>query len=294
MNDPRRIRCPAKINLYLKVEEKRSDGFHNIRTIMQAVDLYDEILVEDRSRDISLECDRPGLPVDSSNLCWKAADLLLRRTQTKRGIHISLKKRVPISAGLGGGSTDAAGVLILLNRFLRLGLSDDDLRQLAAELGSDVPFFIKGGTALCTGRGEIVDPIENAYACPYVLITPPIKVPTADVYDSLVNGGESPGDKERIILRAISSQDATQLARNLYNRMQENSSSYMREVEKLKSLLLKYGALGACMSGSGPTIFGIASSLSEAEEIIGAVSKKVSKKVFLHYGMTNAVPTIVS
>jgi 4-diphosphocytidyl-2-C-methyl-D-erythritol kinase len=287
MNIHHEVGCPAKINLFLEVGEKRADGFHEVRTVIQTLDLYDAISVEEKPGGISLECDHPELPVDFRNLCWRAADLLRREAQSKRGAHIRIKKRIPIAAGLGGGSSDAAGVLILCNKLWKLGLSNARLRRLAAMIGSDVPFFIEGGTALCTGRGEKVSPIEKASSYPFILVTPPVGVSTADIYRSMNGGGVLLHEREQRLIHAVVSVDSLRVARHLYNRLEDSNAPHMNVVRGLKSLLVKHGALGASMSGSGPSVFGIAKGMPEAKRIRREVGREVGNDYFLHCGMTN-------
>jgi len=284
---PLAIRCPAKVNLYLDVQGKRSDGYHEIRTVLQTVDLYDELTIEEHSREISVECDHAGLPTDERNLCWRAADALRRAAGVQRGVRIHLVKRIPIAAGLGGGSSDAAGVLLGLREMWAPGLSPDELNVIAAQIGSDVPFFLNGGTAFCTGRGEVVRALPEASSYAIILITPPLAVATPEVYASLDPLGDPAPVREEDFLRVIASGEPRKLGRGLYNRLEASHGRHMGEVKKLKLFLMGHGALGASMSGSGPSVFGITENLDDAERIGREIRQETGTGNFVHAGMTN-------
>ena len=177
------LKAPAKINLYLRVLGKRNDGYHQIETLMQAIDIYDEITLE-RSDTIEITCDDPSLPLDESNLAFKAASALQDRFYFP-GVKIDLKKRIPSGAGLGGGSSDAAFVLRGLCRLYGLFPTPEEILEIAAGIGSDVPFFLSGGQAQVTGRGEIVRSIHLPNHYDIVVIIPPITTSTAEVYSDL-------------------------------------------------------------------------------------------------------------
>jgi len=182
------LRAPCKVNLTLEVLGKRPDGYYEIRTVMQAVDLCDELEFVRLARPrVTLSCDRPGLPIDEDNLVVRAARLLQDRCGARAGVAVRLRKRVPIGGGLGGGSSDAAVTLLALNDLWGLGLSLEELRPLAAELGSDVPFFLWGGRALCEGRGELVTPMDDGPPLHFVLVMPGLHVATGAVYAAAGN-----------------------------------------------------------------------------------------------------------
>jgi 4-diphosphocytidyl-2-C-methyl-D-erythritol kinase len=282
------ISCPAKINLYLDIPGRRPDGYHDIVTVMQAIDLYDELLLEARGGgEITMECDAAGLPVDRRNLCVRAAEAMRRLAAPGGGVRIALKKRIPIAAGLGGGSSDAAGVILGLNRLWEMGLGQAALEEISAGLGSDVPFFISGGTARCTGRGESISPLPGAPRLAYVLVTPPIAVSTAGVYAALDAGGKAKAPDEAGFLRAIELGDPRRVSRRLYNRLEDAPGPHRGEVDRLKALLLARGALGACMSGSGSSVFGLAADIEAARRLARAIGGEIGKGAFLHFGLTN-------
>ena len=282
------VLCPAKINLYLDVRRKRPDGFHEIRTVMQAIDLYDALSIDEQGESISVSCDLPALPVDSRNLCWRAADEMRRHARCGGGVRITLAKKIPVAAGLGGGSSDAAGVLRGLNELWGLEMPPAALEKIGARLGSDVPFFIRGGTALCTGRGDNVTVLEEAVSYPYVLVTPPIAVSTAGVYAALDPAVGEPPVGEEEFLNALASGDPVRLSGALYNRLEAGGGPQMREVERLKRALRKHGALGACMSGSGPSVFGIAEDRAAARRLAEAIRRELMDGTVVHCGVTDA------
>jgi 4-diphosphocytidyl-2-C-methyl-D-erythritol kinase len=286
---PIAIHCPAKINLYLDVFGKRQDGYHELRTVMQAIDLCDTIAIDELEESIVVSCDLPSLPVDARNLCWRAADAMRRHVRRRGGIRIALAKRIPVSAGLGGGSSDAAGVLRGLNEIWGCGLPPEELEGIGAGLGSDVPFFIRGGAALCAGRGERVIAIKDAPSYAYVLVTPPIAVPTAGVYAGLASAMSRPPLGEDDFLSAFASGDPVRLSGALYNRLEASVGPHTREVTRLKEALRRHGALGACMSGSGPSVFGIAMDGDAARLLAEKIRPELADGTFLHFGATAVV-----
>ena len=180
-----RIRAHAKINLFLDVLYKRPDGYHEIETVFQSIGLSDEIILKKLPKDIKIKCEHPQVPLDESNLAYRTAKLLFESSELSAGVEITIKKRIPISAGLGGGSADAAGVLVGLNQLFELGYEREQLMQLGAKLGADVPFCILGGTALGQGIGEILTPLPPIGRTWLVLVNPGFMVSTAWVYQNL-------------------------------------------------------------------------------------------------------------
>lgn len=246
----------AKINLILDVVGKRPDGYHEIRTVMQSVSLCDTITFSEKShRQISLECNVAELPVDAGNLAWQAASLIQEEYGVAKGVHINLNKRIPVAAGLGGGSSNAAAVLRGLVRFWGLAPKEGELRALAAKLGSDVPFCLSGGTALGTGRGEIVTMLPS---CPHfyvVLANPGFPVSTASVYQNL----RFEGNKEKLdidgMIAAIGKAEQNGILERLANALEPSTFSLYPLVEELKAKMGQEGS--ALMCGSGATVFAL-------------------------------------
>ena len=298
MSDSLNILCPAKVNLFLKVIGKRSDGYHEIRSLMQPVELFDEIILTVSEGDgITLECDVPSIPSGEENLAWKAAVLFLNETGIKRAVSIVLKKRIPPGGGLGGGSSDAAGILTGLNTILRAGLSEERLKAMAAGLGSDVPFFILRGPAFAYGRGEILERVTLPRLY-YVLVNPGLHISTAWAYGNLdltkktkdniliVSKGLA-GSKEKVPPFCKGGLGGIEIAGLLENDLDGAVLGKYPVIAVLKSLLKKAGAKGALMSGSGSTVFGLFFEEREAVEAITRLKGKlpVGCEVFLAAGI---------
>ncbi len=252
---------PAKINLWLEVIRKREDGYHDISSLMLPVSVFDTMQLDVRPGDgtISIDCDRPEIPSDDRNLAWRAARLYLESSGKKAGIHINLEKHIPSAAGLGGGSSDAGGVLTALNSFFENAVPPGELERLALRLGADVPFFLHAKPALATGVGEKLQFAEGVPNYPLLLIKPPLIVPTGWVYQNLkLTKGTS-----KIKLRSLSAHPR-QIREFVENDLESVTIPRYPVIADLKQWLLAQGALAASMSGSGPTVFGIFSSLQAA------------------------------
>lgn len=261
-------KAPAKINLMLDVLHKRPDGFHEVEMIMTMVDLADRLELSELPRDSIIISSQAGyIPLDEKNLAFQAAKLIKDRYDVKSGVHIHLDKRIPVAAGLAGGSSDAAATLRGLNRLWELGIPAQELLELGAELGSDVPFCITGGTALATGRGEKLTPIESPPQCWVVLAKPPINVSTAEVYGRLRSSNIAAHPSSRLMRKAIEDGDFQGVCDRLGNVLEEVTLKLHPEVQQLKEAMIKLGADGVLMSGSGPTVFGLVSKQSKVARI---------------------------
>jgi len=257
----------AKINLTLDVLGKRADGYHDLASVMQAIALYDTLWL-DVAPDGRLECitDAPELDT-ASNLVLRAADRLRREVnRSELGVRIDLHKEIPVQGGLGGGSSDAASTLIHLNELWELGVSRNRLLQLAAELGSDVPFFIYGGTALIEGRGEYVTPLPVAEPLWLVLAKPAIGVSTPLVFGNLTPEDYSTGSDTNAVVAAIRRQERIPFE-HLTNALQPGVLRTFPEIAELKRQLLEAGAPLVCLCGSGPSLFAPFRRLKEASEV---------------------------
>ncbi|MCE5172420.1 4-(cytidine 5'-diphospho)-2-C-methyl-D-erythritol kinase [Paenibacillus profundus] len=261
-------KAPAKINLLLDVLRKREDGYHDVEMVMTMVDLADRLEMEELPRDTIIISSQAGyIPLDEKNLAFQAAKLIKERYEVKQGVYIHLDKKIPVAAGLAGGSSDAAATLRGLNRLWRLGISDEELQRLGAELGSDVPFCVTGGTAIARGRGEKLETIENPPQCWVVLAKPPINVSTADVYGRLRAQHIQEHPSLARMLQAIQGQDFHTLCESLGNVLEDVTLPMHPEVQQLKETMEKLGAEGVLMSGSGPTVFGLVSKESKIARI---------------------------
>lgn len=248
----------AKINLYLDVLGRLPDGYHLIRSVMQSVTLSDEVAVYPAERTEVICPERPDL-CGEDNLARKAAAIFKSKVEAARNIEvrIEISKRIPIAAGLAGGSADAAAALVGLNRLSGALLSDEDLAEIGALVGMDVPFCIAGGTMLAEGKGERLSPLRSMPSAEIVLVTPPVSLPTARVYSALDELEVGPlGGIDRV-LTALESGDLKELAGALDNRLAIAAVNLVPEIEGVVSSLLSVGALGASVSGSGPTVFGV-------------------------------------
>jgi len=258
-------KAAAKINLSLDVLRKREDGYHEVEMIMTMVDLADRIEMQELPRDTIIISSQAGyIPLDEKNLAFQAARLIKDRYDVKQGVYIHLDKKIPVAAGLAGGSSDAAATLRGLNRLWKLGIPTEELQKLGAELGSDVPFCVTGGTAIARGRGEQLEPIGSPPQCWVVLAKPPINVSTADVYGRLNAGRISHHPSTEEMTTAIREKNFQKVCANLGNVLEEVTLELYPEVRQLKSVMQRLGADGVLMSGSGPTVFGLCAKESKA------------------------------
>jgi len=252
------VRCPAKLNLFLEVLGRRADGYHELDTVMQAVDLYDELLVTPLDGEgVWLSCSEPSLPTDEGNVVVRAALALRERTGCRRGARVALTKRIPMQAGLGGGSSDAAGTLVGLNAAWGLGLTARELGEVAAAVGSDVAFFLGGGTARCTGRGERVEPLDVKGGFHYVLVCPPFGVSTREAYGRLgaLTSGRASAS---ILLGSLAAGSIEEAGLGLFNRLEDATFALRPELRAVKERMAHTGVFaGVCMTGSGSGIFGL-------------------------------------
>ncbi|HTG82414.1 MAG TPA: 4-(cytidine 5'-diphospho)-2-C-methyl-D-erythritol kinase [Geobacteraceae bacterium] len=248
-----RIEAPAKVNYRLDVLGKRPDGYHDLRMIMQRIDLCDVIdIVLTDSPEIRVTCGKAGVPDGPGNIAWRAADTLRQLSDRKPGIDIRIDKRIPVAAGMGGGSSDGAAVLMGVNELLGLGLSDQRLMEIGVTLGADVPFFIFKTTALAEGIGERLSPIGRIPAAWLTIVNPNVHVSTAWVYQNLQL---TTGRDENIIPRLYES--IADVCAILSNDLESVTVKRHPIIAEIKEQLLRAGACGALMSGSGPTVFGL-------------------------------------
>lgn len=264
-------RCYAKVNLILRVLRKRPDGYHDIDSLMQTVDLADRVTLELGGEGLDLTCSDPALGGER-NLAWKAARLLRDAAEVREGLKISIDKGIPVAAGLGGGSTDAAGVLRALA--LHYGLEADGplLAALALDIGSDVPYLLAGGPARVRGRGEIVEPLgpkwrDTLHDLNLVTVTPSVQVRSSWAYRGLRMGLTGRAEHDNILWLDSAIADITSLAGALENDLEAPVSRDFPIVGDIKTKMLELGALGAVMSGSGPTVLAIVESRAQAERM---------------------------
>ena len=266
------LRTAAKVNLALDVLGKRADGYHEISTIIQAVELFDRLTVE-TADTISLVTNDPALPVGDDNLVVRAARLLREASGLEMGARIRLEKRIPVAAGLGGGSSDAAATLWALTRLWGIRWTRERRLELAARLGMDVPFFLGRGRALATGRGERLRPLTSGGGYALVLVNPNFPLSTQEVYGQVPAGFTAAPHGTRGMLAALETRSAPRVAAALTNTLEEIVAPRVPAITRMKAALMAAGALGAVMSGSGPTVFGVARSLDHARAIRRRVNR---------------------
>ncbi|MCR4807804.1 MAG: 4-(cytidine 5'-diphospho)-2-C-methyl-D-erythritol kinase [Lachnospiraceae bacterium] len=265
------LRAYAKINLSLDVTGRRDNGYHDVRMIMQSVGLYDEISLkkEDPGTEavsIRLESESLEVAPDKDNLIYRAAALIMEECGIRAGVRIHYKKNIPVAAGMAGGSTDAAAVLKGMNDLFDLGLDDKRLRELGVRIGADVPYCIMGGTALSEGIGEILTPLPPMPDCSILIAKPPVGVSTAYVYNTFDSLEDKYHPDVDAMIKAIENKDIRRIADLLGNSLEGVTVAKHPVIEKIKEIMLGNGALGALMSGSGPTVFGIFDEKDKAEE----------------------------
>jgi 4-diphosphocytidyl-2-C-methyl-D-erythritol kinase len=262
------VQTPAKINPVLEVLGKRPDGYHELALVFQAVGFYDQLTFEKKAAGVGLRVEgQAGLAADDSNLIVKAAKLFLREAlKSADGVQITLHKKIPLAAGLGGGSSDAAATLRGLRWLFEVPVSEEKMHQMAAQLGSDVNFFLNGGTALGTGRGEIITPWKASVPLWVILVKPSEGLSTPAVYQS-GKALMTTGDKVLEFQKVWSEGSPASIASRLFNGL-EPAAFYLRpELEFIKKRLMTEGALGVLLSGSGPTLFALAAHEMEAKKI---------------------------
>lgn len=276
-----KVFAPAKINLFLEILNLRDDGYHNVNMIMQSVNLCDELAIsESFDGKINVDCDKILDCKEKDNIVYKLTEKFFEYTEVKNpGVHISIKKNIPEKAGLAGGSSDGAAVLIGLNKMFSTNLSVKELCDMGKEVGSDIPFCIVGGTALATGTGTKIDKIDSKLNFWIVLVKPELSISTKEAYCSIDNHRKDDNLKSsEDMIYALKNGNFKYLCNNLFNRFEENIRE--KEIEKIKKIFYDNGCHGTCMSGSGPSVYGVFESF-EAAKTCEAVLKNKYKNVFL-------------
>ncbi|MEK6647106.1 MAG: 4-(cytidine 5'-diphospho)-2-C-methyl-D-erythritol kinase [Candidatus Firestonebacteria bacterium] len=274
------IFAPAKVNLFLEILNKRKDGYHNIRTIFQTINLFDILYLKESSSGIKLHCTDSSIPNDNRNLAYKSAKLLINKLKIKRGVSILLEKNIPVGAGLGGGSSDAAAVFHGLNKMWELGLNNNELINMARDIGADVPFFITGGTALGSGIGDKLKKLKEMPESFFILVKPDFNISTEFAYN-LVDKNKKTKNKLTIngyynkILNSFKKGDIKAIAGNLYNDFEDVIFEKKPVLTAIKEMLIKTGGIGALMTGSGSAVYAIVESQKEALRIQKQMRKNV-------------------
>ncbi len=251
------IEAPAKINLFLDVLRKRSDGYHDLKMVMQTVSLYDTVHLFRTGAGIEVTCQCPGVPDGEGNIAFKAARLMFDHFRLTEGIRITIKKRIPAAAGLAGGSADAAAVMKGINRLFDLELDVRTLAQMGKEIGADVPFCIMGGTYTSEGIGEILTPLESFLQVPVVLVKPDFSVSTAYVFSKYGNSNCTYSKNIIRLQDAVQRHDIREVGSSLFNALEQVTAEEFTDIGEIKTVLNEKGAAGSLMSGSGPSVFGL-------------------------------------
>lgn len=269
------LKARAKINLTLDVIGRRENGYHDLKMIMQTVALYDGVYIKKIEKEtIKLKSNLDWLPNDEKNLAYRGAKLMMEKHKLKGGIFIQLDKKIPVAAGLAGGSADCAAVLVGLNRLFHLELPMEKLMEYGLTLGADIPYCIMRGTALAEGIGEILTELPSCPPCYVVLVKPPVGVSTAYVYQNLKLNLITHHPDTETMLEKIKNQDLMGLGKGLCNVLETVVMPMYPQIGELKEALLKLGALGSLMSGSGPTVFG----LFEQKELAEQAAEQIQKE----------------
>ncbi len=274
------LNARAKINLTLDVLGKRPDGYHEVAMVMQSLELADRVHLRPAG-SLLIETGDPRLPPDESNLAYRAAALLKRECGIDKGVHIRLEKRIPMAAGLAGGSSDAAAVLKGLVQLWKLPLTLKDLSVLGALLGSDVPFCLAGGTALATGRGEVITPLRDLPSRPVVLAKLPVEVATAAVYRQYRPEAVARHPETQAVLTAVEQADWRGVEQRLANVLESVTVKQYPQIAAIKALMCDAGATGSLMSGSGPTVFCLAENEATASQIARRLAQECAAEVIV-------------
>ncbi|MGL5378677.1 4-(cytidine 5'-diphospho)-2-C-methyl-D-erythritol kinase [Clostridium sp.] len=270
-----KIKAYAKINISLDIVGKRKeDGYHLLRMIMQNIDLYDEINIEKQKKGIDIKCNKAYVPTDERNLAYKAAKLFKDTYNIEEGVYINIKKNIPVAAGLAGGSTDGAAVLKAMNDMFNVNASDDELMTLGLKLGADIPYCIKGGTALCEGVGEVVTSLEPFKDKIVVLVKPPFGVSTKAVYQEFDLSKAINHPKNEELIQAMKNDDLNFVANNMKNLLENVTLRKHKLIIGIKEEMKTLGALGAMMSGSGPTVFAFFDDMLKAQRCFEKMKDK--------------------
>jgi len=274
------LQANAKINLFLNVIGKRNDGYHDIETVFQSINLHDKISIREIPSGIKIHCSHPDIPLDQNNIAFKAAEKLIKSSKIDKGVEISIDKKIPIGSGLGGGSADAAATLIGINNIFDLGYSSSELMGVGAGLGADVPFCIMGGTAVGRGIGEILTPLPSLEDIWIVLVNPGFRVSTSWAYKKL-NFKLTKSEKNVSILSKsidnyVSGLDnLVTVSKHLYNIFESVVETEYPVIADLKKMLKSDKTLAILMTGSGPTLYGLMKDKASAVYLKDSLLNKV-------------------
>ena len=273
------LKSRAKINLSIDVLGKRQDGYHLVEMIMQTIDLYDLIEINEKDNDqITIKSTSDEIPLDCNNLVYKAANLIKKTFNINKGVEIHIKKNIPVAAGMAGGSSNAAAVLVGLNKLWNLNLSNQQLEKIGLKLGADVPFCINGGAVLASGIGEELTPIKGLTKDVCILVCKPdLFVSTKEVYECIDSKDIDKRPNNKFLIECLKNEDTRQLAENMFNVLEGVTMDKHPVIQQIKDIMTNNRALGAMMSGSGPTVFGLYENREDAVKC-----KAILEKQFKH------------
>ncbi len=277
------LKALAKINLGLDVVRRREDGYHEVRMIMQTIHLYDRLDIKrTKESGIQIQTNLSFLPVNENNLIYKAAKLLMDEFSITDGVSVKLDKRIPVAAGMAGGSTDAAAMLFGMNRLFSLGLTKRQLMERGVQIGADVPYCIMRGTALAEGIGEELSPLAPMVKCPVLIAKPSISVSTKFVYQNLKLDDTTVHPDIDLLIEDIKAKNLHDIAAHMGNVLETVTIPNYPVIDEIKKHMLSHGAVGAMMSGSGPTVFGLFDDEATAKKAYKAMrSSHLARQVYL-------------
>ena len=276
------LKSRAKINLSIDVLGKRQDGYHLVEMIMQTIDLYDLIEINEKDNDqITIKSTSDEIPLDCNNLVYKAANLIKKTFNINKGVEIHIKKNIPVAAGMAGGSSNAAAVLVGLNKLWNLNLSKQQLEKIGLKLGADVPFCINGGAVLASGIGEELTPIKGLTKDVCILVCKPdLFVSTKEVYECIDSKDIDKRPNNKFLIECLKNEETRQLAENMFNVLEGVTMDKHPVIQQIKDIMTNNRALGAMMSGSGPTVFGLYENREDAVKC-KAILEKQFKQTFV-------------
>ena len=272
-----KVKAPAKVNLAIDVLGRRPDGYHSVSLVLQAVSLYDTITITTNdSKEISISCNNSSVPCDKTNIAYKAAESFFAKTRTENpGINIHIDKVIPSQAGLGGGSSDGAAVIMGLNALFNTHLKDKDMEDICSYIGADVPFFINGGTQLATGIGTDMEKLHSMPDCYMVICKPDINISTKEAYDAIDAAGVKQFKYSDEVIKGIYMRSLNSVVTSMYNDFDVFMD--IEEVNNIKKFMYDNKAKGACMSGSGSAVFGVFSKENHAVKCVESLKKQYNQ-----------------
>lgn len=274
------LKAFAKINLSIDVCGVREDGYHEVRMIMQSIGLYDVLEFNARENDIKIYCTNPLVPNDRRNIVYKVLELIKKTYEISGGMEVNIDKRIPVAAGLAGGSADAAAAILAANKLWNIGMDYEKMVSIGKQVGADIPFCLEGGTALAEGIGEKITKLPPVKGIYIVLAKPPIYVSTREVYKNLKLDEIVEHPDIDMMIKAIRENNIRYVANNMVNVLETVTIKKYPVIDEIKRIMVEFGSMGSIMSGSGPSVFGIFETKEDAEKCYNRLSDYI-KEVYL-------------